>query len=244
MQKLLSENERLKKDLEGAQKQIVVLKSDATLKDQEIAKLRTQVTTMQGEMVTLRQQSATYQTQVADLTLQLKKLQDGDPSGMSPELAKENTMLREIIMRQLRSQYRQQQAKDLVIAELKKMEGVSNKLLEQVEELKQSRLSLTPDEEKLFTDPSVRELLGSDGIQGTLIARVSKPGDASMPAAQANPVTALLDKANEAFGSKRFPKRRRSMKMRCVLIRRTPRRLSVLAMPASVSRNTRRLRQR
>jgi len=205
MQKLLAENERLKKDLEGAQKQIVVLKSDATLKDQEIAKLRTQVTIMQGEMVTLRQQSATYQTQVADLTLQLKKLQEADPSGMSPELAKENTTLREIIMRQLRSQYRQQQAKDLVIAELKKMEGVSSKLLEQVEELKQSRLSLTPDEEKLFTDPSVRELLGSDGIQGTLIARVSKPGDAAMPAAQANPVTALLDKANEAFGSKRFP---------------------------------------
>lgn len=204
MKKLLEENDRLKKELETAQQQIVTLKSDATRKDQEIAGLRTQLTSLQGEITTLRQQSAAYQSQVADLTLQLKRMQEVQP-GMTPELARENTLLREIIMRQLRSQYRQQQAKDLVIAELKKMEGVSTKLLEQVEDLKQSRLSLTPEEEKLFTDPSVRELLGSDGIQGTLIARVSKPGDANVKSSETNPVDAILSKANEAFGAKRFP---------------------------------------
>lgn len=199
MKKLLAENERLKKDLDVAQQQIVTLKSDSVRKDQEIATLRTQVTSLQGEIATLRQQSSAYQTQVADLTLQLKQVQDAKPGAMTPEMAKENTLLREIIMRQLRSQYRQQQAKDLVIAELKKMEGVSSKLLEQVEELKKGRLSLTPEEEKLFTDPSVRELLGSSGIQGTLIARVSKPAENAM-----NPVTALLEKANEAFASRKF----------------------------------------
>ncbi len=200
MKKLLAENERLKKDLDVAQQQIVTLKSDSVRKDQEIASLRTQVTSLQGEIATLRQQSSAYQTQVADLTLQLKQLQEAKPGVMTPEMAKENTMLREIIMRQLRSQYRQQQAKDLVIAELKKMEGVSSKLLEQVEELKKGRLSLTPEEEKLFTDPSVRELLGSDGIQGTLIARVSKPAENTAM----NPVTALLEKASEAFASRKF----------------------------------------
>ena len=199
MKKLLAENERLKKDLDVAQQQIVTLKSDSARKDQEIASLRTQVTSLQGEIATLRQQSSAYQTQVADLTLRLKQLQEAKPGVMTPEMARENTMLREIIMRQLRSQYRQQQAKDLVIAELKKMEGVSSKLLEQVEELKKGRLSLTPEEEKLFTDPSVRELLGSDGIQGTLIARVSKPAENTM-----NPVTALLEKASEAFASRKF----------------------------------------
>lgn len=204
VKKIVAENERLKKDLDDAQKQIVTLKADSTRKDEEVAKLRGQLTAIQGEMITLRQQSATYQTQVADLTLELKKLQAGDTTGMSPELAKENTLLREIIMRQLRSQYRQQQAKDLVISDLKKMEGVSTKLLTQVEELTQSRLTLTPDEEKLFTDPAVRELLGSDSIQGTLIARISKPGE-EKPDAAKNPAQALLDKANEAFSTKRFP---------------------------------------
>lgn len=199
MKKMLAENERLKTELEAAQKQIVTLKSDASRKDQEIVSLRGQLTTLQGEMTALRQQSTTYQTQVAELTLQLKNLQEAKP-GMSPELAQENTTLREIIMRQLRTQYRQQQAKDLVIGELQKMEGVSKKLLDQVEELKSNRLTLTADEEKLFTDPAVREMLSADGIQGTLIARVSKP-DATKPV---NPVDALLDKAREAFAAQKF----------------------------------------
>ncbi|GEP42949.1 tetratricopeptide repeat protein [Brevifollis gellanilyticus] len=206
VKKIVADYEHLKKDFDEAQKQIVTLKADSMRKDEEVVKLRGQLTTLQSEMATLRQQSAGYQTQVADLTLQLKKIQDSDPTGMTPELAKENTLLREIIMRQLRSQYRQQQAKDLVISDLKKMEGVSNKMLNQVEDLTQNRLTLTPDEEKLFTDPAVRELLGSGGIQGTMIARVSKPGDANEnPEATKNPAQALLDKANEAFSAKRFP---------------------------------------
>lgn len=199
MQKLLTDNERLKKELESAEKQIVSLKADGSRKDQEIATLRGQVTTLQGEMATLRQQSSTYQIQVAELTLQLKTLQeDKDKSAMSPELAQENATLREIVMRQLRSQYRQQQAKDIVISELQKMEGVSQKLLQQVEELKNARMSLTPAEEKLFTDPAMQEILSSNGIQGTLIARVSKPAEST------NPLNALLTKASEAFAAKKF----------------------------------------
>lgn len=204
VKRIIAENDRLKSALETAQKQVETLKADVNRKDQEIAQLRGQVTTLQGEMATLRQESGAYQTKVAELTLQLKNLQAGKPEAMTPELAKENDLLREIIMRQLRSQYRQQQAKDLVLAELQKMEGVSKKLLEQVEELKGSRLTLTPDEEKLFSDPSVREMLGSDGIQGTLIARVSQPAAAAPKAAEENPVTALLNKANEAFATQRF----------------------------------------
>jgi Tfp pilus assembly protein PilF len=199
MKKLLTENERLKTELETAKKQVITLKSGATRKDQEVAELRGQITSLQGDLTALRKQSGTYQTQVAELTLQLKNLQEAKP-GMTPEMAQENTTLREIIMRQLRTQYRQQQAKDLVIDELKKMEGVSKSLLEQVEELKSNRLTLTGAEEKLFTDPAVREMLGADGIQGTLIARVSKP-DATKPV---NPVDALLVKANDAFAAQNF----------------------------------------
>jgi tetratricopeptide (TPR) repeat protein len=199
MQKLLADNERLKKELATAEKQIVTLKADGSRKDQEIASLRGQVTTLQGEMAALRQQSSTYQIQVAELTLQLKTLQeDKSKTAMSPELAQENATMREIVMRQLRSQYRQQQAKDIVISELQKMEGVSQKLLQQVEELKNSRMSLTPAEEKLFTDPAVQEMLSANSIQGTLIARVSKPNEA------ANPLDSLLNKASDAFAGQKF----------------------------------------
>ena len=198
---IVAENDRLKKELETAQKQVASLQSDVTRKDQEITQLRGQITTLQTEMTALRQQSATFQNQVADLTLQLKNLQDGKPAAMTPELAQENELLREIIMRQLRSQYRQQQAKDLVLAELQKMQGVSSKLLEQVEELRGSRMTLTPDEEKLFSDPSVREMLGGDGIQGTLIAQAPKPAGTTPTE---KPVDSLLIKANEAFSTQKF----------------------------------------
>jgi len=200
VKKILAENERLKKDLATAQKQVATLQSDITRKDQEITQLRGQITTLQTEMATLRQQSASYQTQVAELTLQLKTLQDGNPATMTPEMTQENQLLREIVMRQLRSQYRQQQAKDLVLAELQKMEGVSKKLLEQVEDLRDSRMTLSPDEEKLFSDPSVREMLGDGGIQGTLIAKVSKATVDPI----SKPIDSLLDKANEAFSAQKF----------------------------------------
>jgi tetratricopeptide (TPR) repeat protein len=78
------------------------------------------------------------------------------------------------------------------------MEGASQKLLQQVEELKNSRMSLTPAEEKLFTDPAMQEMLSSNGIQGTLIARVSKPAEST------NPLIALLTKAGDAFAAQKF----------------------------------------
>ncbi|HYF37878.1 MAG TPA: tetratricopeptide repeat protein [Prosthecobacter sp.] len=207
MKRLMAENERLRQELDTAQKQVTSLKGDITRKDQELAQLRGQITTLQGELASLRQQSTAYQNQVADLTVQLKKLQESTTTAaaVDPKLAQENTVLREIVMRQLRSQYRQQQAKDLVIAELQKTENVSQELLKQVEELKNSRMVLTPDEEKLFTDPQVREMLGKTGIQGTLMASASNtPADAA-PTSAANPGEDLLNKANEAFSEKKFP---------------------------------------
>lgn len=201
VQAIVAENERLKKELETVQKQVETLQTDVTRKDQQIAELKGQISTLQTEMVTLRQQSSTYQTQVADLTLQLKNLREGKPDLLTPELAKENQLLREVVMRQLRSQYRQQQAKELVLAELQKMEGVSEKLLEQVEELRQARMTLTPDEEKLFSDPAVTEMLNGNPIQGMLIARAP---ESEAQAHEAKSIETLLTKANEAFMAQKF----------------------------------------
>ncbi len=198
--RLVQENERLRKELTTVQEQLGTLKSDVSRKDEEIAGLRGQITSLQGEIASLRQQSGAYQNQVADLTLKLKRIQEENPEAFPPELTRENDLLREIIMRQLRGQYRQQQAKDLVLQELKKMEGVSREMLEQVDELNSNRLTLTPDEEKLFTDPAVREMLGQEGgIQGTLIARISKKEDPEPSA-----LDKLLNQANEAFAAQKF----------------------------------------
>lgn len=209
VKRLLAENERLKKELGEAQKQVETLKNDVTRKDQEIAQLRGQLTGLQGELAKLRQQSADYQTQVAELTKQLKELKD-QPAAMdskmaaTPELTQENEMLRAIIMRQLRTQQRQQAAKDLVIAELQNMEKSSTELIQQVEELKKARMVLTPDEEKLFTDPAARELISSKGVQVTLIANSSAKSDQKVAPAAPTPAEALINQANEAYMGKQF----------------------------------------
>lgn len=207
MQRLVAENERLKKELSEAQKQVEILKTDVGRKDQEIAELRGQLTGLQGQLAELRQQSAAYQTQVADLTKQLKEVQGGGMAGKmaaTPELTQENEMLRGIIMRQLRTQHRQQAAKDLMIAELQKMESASNDLVKQVEEMKNARMILTPEEEKLFSDPVVRELLGPNGVQATLIANATPDSDKKAAPPAPTSVEKLISEANEAYMNKDF----------------------------------------
>lgn len=206
MKRLIAENERLKKELTEAEKQVAVLKADASRKDLEIAELRGQLTGLQGQLAEMRKESGAYQTQVAELTKQLKELQGGMDAKIAatPELTQENEMLRAIIMRQLRAQHRQQAAKDLVIAELQKMENASSELVKQVEEMRSARMILTPAEEKLFSDPVVRELLGPKGVQATLIANASADSDkkAAMPAP--TDVEKIITQANEAYMNKSF----------------------------------------
>ncbi len=206
MKRLVAENERLKKEIVEAQKQVETLKADVGRKDQEIVALRGQLTGLQGQLADLRKESATYQTQVADLTKQLKEVQSGMEGKIAttPELTQENEMLRGIIMRQLRTQHRQQTAKDLMIAELQKMESASNDLVKQVEEMKNARMILTPDEEKLFSDPVVRELLGPKGVQATLIANASPDSDKKAAAPAPTSVEKLISQANETYMNKDF----------------------------------------
>ncbi len=206
MQRLVAENERLKKQLGEAERQVATLKADVTRKDTEIAELRGQLTGLQGQLTDLRRESAAYQTQVAELTKQLKEVQSGMDAKMTatPELTQENEMLRAIIMRQLRAQHRQQAAKDLMIAELQKMENASTDLIKQVEELRNARMILTPDEEKLFSDPVVRELLGPNGVQATLIANASPDSDKKAAPPAPSTVEKLISQANEAYMEKNF----------------------------------------
>jgi tetratricopeptide (TPR) repeat protein len=206
MKRLIAENERLKKEITEVQKQVETLKADVGRKDQEITDLRGQLTGLQGQLTELRKESGTYQTQVAELTKQLKEVQSGMEGKMAatPELTQENEMLRGIIMRQLRTQHRQQAAKDLMIAELQKMENASNDLVKQVEEMKNARMILTPEEEKLFSDPVVRELLGPKGVQATLIANASPDSDKKAAPPAPTSVEKLISDANEAYMNKAF----------------------------------------
>ncbi|MCB1224480.1 MAG: tetratricopeptide repeat protein [Verrucomicrobiales bacterium] len=229
LKKLMVENERLQGELDAARKQVVDLQKSAELKDQEIAQLKTQLTGIQEELGTLRRENTAYQTQVSELTLKLKELEQVSKE-TPPAMVAENEMLRGIIMRQLRNQARQQQAKALVIEQLQQLENANETLIEQVRELDQNRLTLSGDEERLFTDPQVKAMLreGDAGAaaKGTLMASSTAPepaeekeapaGSAAAPVEPEMPrpapvavtVEDLIFKGNEALAGKRYEEAR------------------------------------
>ena len=195
---VLAKNEELKKELDAARKQIETLKKDVTAKDAEIAQLKGQLTGVQAQLAQLRQENAAFQTQVSDLTLKLKESEVKLAAAADPKALAENKMLRDLVLRQLRSQARQQQAKELVIAELKKTENASKDLLAQVEELGAGRVILTPEEERLFSEPELKQALTTSGVQATLVAGggpapKAKPDTTAPQPAPSSPAASTAD---------------------------------------------------
>lgn len=183
LKKLLADNSRLKQELEVARKQVETIKTEGGKKDEEITTLKGQLTVIQSELTKLRQENTSYQGQVADLTVKLKDLNQqmeklsADKTLASAESAKitnENKMLRNIIMRQIRQQERQRQAKELVIAEMNKMESASRTLMDNLEEMTSVKVMLTVDEESLFTEPELKEIFTASAVSATLEAKSSK----------------------------------------------------------------------
>jgi len=209
MKELMAENERLKKDLEATRKQVTTLTSDLAKRDAEIGELKGQLNSIQGELFKLRKENAAYEAQVADLTVELKKIKDraADPSKGKPDevpqLMAENQLLKGIVMRQLRLQARQQEQKKLVIAEIQKTENASKDLIDQVEQLAGDRVMLTPEEQKLFTTPQLQEIMGADGIKGTIIVQADNASDKPKPpsddeaAKKQKAIDELIDKGNK-----------------------------------------------
>ncbi|GAG04217.1 unnamed protein product, partial [marine sediment metagenome] len=69
-----------------------------------------------------------------------------------------------------RQQTRRQQAKDLVIQELAKLEINSRSLLDHIEDLAGSRTVLTDEERALFRDSAAMSLFASTDMHGTLVS--------------------------------------------------------------------------
>jgi tetratricopeptide (TPR) repeat protein len=207
--KMMAENTRLKQELEVARKQVDELKSSGAKKDQEIASLKTQVTTIQGEMSKLQSENTEYQKQVADLTVKLKEMNVGlnakPTSKKAAQLAEENKMLHGIILRQLRQQERQRQAKELVLAEMKSMKDASQTLMDHLEEMTSSKVPIMVDEESLFTKPELDVIYNSNAnaMHATLIDTSKKSKDEPAKAETGNPtkptaIPATIPSAAEA----------------------------------------------
>lgn len=196
MDKLVAENTRLKQELDTARKQVETMKTEGVKKDAEIASLKTQITGIQNEIAKLRQENTNYQAQIAEYTVKLKEMNSElqkQPGGGKPDsqLAKENETLRAIIMRHLRQQQRMLTSKEIVIAEMKKIENGSKTLMENLEDMTAGKVRITVDEESLFTEPELKIILASNGgVSATLEATSSKAKGGTAKETAPKPATA------------------------------------------------------
>ena len=164
MDTLIEENATLLAKLEEAETTIKKFNEEMPKRDEEIAQLRLEVASAKEMLAEAQAESRKYQSSMADLRSQLesanKDLADAKAKGtVSPEeiseLTEENDLLRGIVLRQLKEQARRDQAKKLVLAELGKLEGKSDVLMNQLEYLGQPLVKLTEEERALFKDPQI-----------------------------------------------------------------------------------------
>jgi Flp pilus assembly protein TadD len=126
-------------------------------------------------------------------------------------LLQENDLLKGIIKRQLIQQSRQQETKTLVIKQLEKMGDQAKGLVEQVEQLGGVRVALSPEEQKLFTTPELKDFMSTGGIQSTFVSKSQAPAAATTAAgtsaapspssSKADAVDALLNQGNTALAA-------------------------------------------
>ncbi len=121
--KIIAENQRLKKELETAQANVVRLTSEKTADQQEIASLRGQLQGIQEQVARFQQESEDYRQQIKALTerldaTNLRLAETGAGAVSEVEAGQENKVLREIILQQMKQQAKRETARQNIMDDL------------------------------------------------------------------------------------------------------------------------------
>ena len=175
VQALLGENSDLKQRLANAEKDVRELGADAPKNEEEFAEVKQRVAELQQQLTETRKQNQYFEARVAKLGVQLDEASSavqnakstGANSDETTQLAKENELLRNIIVRERQEEARRYQAKMLMLAELDKLKIKSDTLNKQIEFFAQPVTKLSSEELALLRQPMVSI---SDENAGTLKA--------------------------------------------------------------------------
>lgn len=186
---LIKENLALKEELKEARGRIELLAKSNEAKDDEIDALKKKVGEVEAQLVKLREENAEYHRRIVALSDKLRKtakqLDDAllkSREGVAEELVNENKLLRGAIVRQLRKQTARQDKKQLLLAEVSKLEGMSDSLLSQIAEIAGEGIQLTADERALFEDSAIANFIDDSGaIDQTLFAESKGDGVLELP---------------------------------------------------------------
>ncbi len=163
VQTLLAESSDLKQKLASAEESVRKLSEDKPKNTEEFANAKQQVAQLQQQLIETQKQNQYFEARVAELSVQLDdtsaQVQSAKLTGANAEettrLAKENELLRNIVVRERKEEARRYQAKNLMLAELDKLKIQSEALNKQIEFLAQPVTKLSDEELALLRQPVV-----------------------------------------------------------------------------------------
>ena len=158
---VLAENSDLRQKLANAEEKVREFGKGAPKNADELAAVKLQVAQLQQQLVETQKQNQYFAARVAELHVQLdetsNQLQNAKFTGVNSEdtaqLAKENELLRSIVVRERQEEARRYQAKERMLAELDKLKIKSDALNKQIELLAQPVTKLTSEELALLRQP-------------------------------------------------------------------------------------------
>ena len=190
LQALLAENSDLKQKLANAEEKVREFGKDAPKNADELAGVKRQVAELQRQLAETQKQNQYFAARVAELhvlldetsiQLQNSKLTVGN-SEDTAQLAKENDLLRNIIVRERQEEARRYQAKERMLAELDKLKIRSDALNKQIEFLAQPITKLSSEELALLRQPVISVSDQNPGIlkASFIFAKKSSPNPDKM----------------------------------------------------------------
>jgi Flp pilus assembly protein TadD/uncharacterized coiled-coil DUF342 family protein len=163
VQTLLAENSDLKQKLAIAEKSVRQLSEGGPKNTKTLAEAKRQVAQLQQQLTETQRENQYFAARAAELGVQLdeasSQLQNAKLAGANSEetarIARENELLRNIVVRERQEEARRYQAKKLMLAELDKLKIKSDELNKQVEFLAQPVTKLSSEELALLREPVV-----------------------------------------------------------------------------------------
>jgi hypothetical protein len=177
MQTLLAENSDLTRKLANAEKNVRELAEQKLPSAQEFAEAKRQLAQLQQQIAETQKQNQYFEARIVELggqldeaTSQLKVAKLTGANGEEAErLAKENELLRNIVVRERQEEARRYQAKKLVLAELDKLKIQSDALNKQLEFLAQPVTKLSSEELALLRQPVISTSENSGVVKASFI---------------------------------------------------------------------------
>jgi tetratricopeptide (TPR) repeat protein len=162
-QSLVAEKNDLQQKLASAEEKVRKLSESDPKTTEKLAEMERQVTQLQQQLTETENRNHYLAARAAELDVELEHTSTGlqaaklagDNNEDSSQLARENELLRNIVVRERQEEARREEVRKLVLAELDRLKVRSDLLNKEIEFLAQPLTKLTTEELALFRQPVV-----------------------------------------------------------------------------------------